>query len=43
MTKRTKRKASRSAVTGRFVKGTFAKNHPKTTVTETISSRKKKK
>ncbi len=25
---------SRSAVTGRYVSGAYAKNHPKTTVTE---------
>ena len=29
-------KASRSAVTGEFVKTSYAKSHPKTTVTETI-------
>ncbi len=32
----------RSAVTGRFVKKSRAKTHPKTTVTETVKKRKKK-
>ncbi len=37
------RKVSRSAVTGRFVKPSTAKRHPRTTVTETIKSPRKRK
>jgi hypothetical protein len=33
---------NRSAVTGRFVKGSYAKRHPNTTVTEKVKPRKKK-
>jgi hypothetical protein len=36
----TKVKVSRSAVTGKFVKPGYAKNHPKTTVTETVKKKK---
>lgn len=35
-------KACRSAVTGRFVKPSYAKAHPKTTVRETIKKNVKK-
>jgi hypothetical protein len=33
-------KVSRSAISGRFVKGGYAKRHPNTTVTETIKKKK---
>lgn len=33
-------KAARSANTGRFVKKSYAKAHPRTTVVETIKKRK---
>lgn len=36
------RRVHRSAVTGRFVKGGYAKKHPRTTVTETVKTPKKK-
>ena len=36
------RKAARSAVTGQFVKKSYATKHPKTTVVETIKNPKKK-
>jgi len=36
------RKVSRSAVTGRFVKKSTAKRHPRTTVTETVRTPRKK-
>ncbi len=36
------KKVVRSAVTGRFVKSGTAVKHPKTTVTETIKTLKKK-
>lgn len=39
MAKKT-RKAARSAITGRFVKKSYAKKHPKTTVVETIKKKK---
>jgi hypothetical protein len=35
------RKVCRSSVTGRFVSRSAAKRHPKTTVVETIKSRRK--
>lgn len=35
-----KHKAARSAITGRFVKKSYAKKHPKTTVVETIKKKK---
>ena len=38
-----KRKIARSAITGRFVKQSTAKRHPKTTVVETVKTSKKKK
>ena len=38
---RTTRKVARSAVTGRFVKKSTAKSNPRTTVVETIKTRKK--
>lgn len=34
---------ARSAITGRFVRKGTAKRHPKTTVVETVKSRKRKK
>jgi hypothetical protein len=34
-------KASRSAITGQFVKKSYAEKHPKTTVRETIKKKKK--
>lgn len=37
------RKVSRSAISGRFVKGSTAKRSPKTTVTETVKTSKGKK
>jgi hypothetical protein len=37
------RKITRSAVTGRIVKPSEAKKHPKTTVTETVKTPPKKK
>ena len=37
------RKAARSAVTGRFVKKSYAKRYPKTTVVETVKIGKPKK
>ena len=37
------RKVSRSAVTGRFVKRSTAKRNPRTTVTETVKTPKKRK
>lgn len=37
------RKVNRSAVTGRFVKSSTAKRHPRTTVTETVKSKKRRK
>ena len=37
------RKVSRSAVTGRFVKSSTAKRHPRTTVTQTVKNQKKRK
>ena len=37
------KKVVRSAVTGRFVKPSTAKSHPKTTVTETVRTSPKKK
>ena len=40
MTRKT-RKAARSAITGRFVKKSYAKKHSKTTVVETIKRKKK--
>lgn len=42
MAKGKTRKVSRSAVTGRFVKKRYAEKHPKTTVTETVKTPKKK-
>jgi hypothetical protein len=33
-------KIARSAVTGRYVKASYAKAHPKTTVTETVKKKK---
>ena len=36
-------KVSRSAVTGKFVKKSYAKSHPQTTVTETVKTVRKKK
>ena len=36
-----KRKVSRSAITGRFVKESTAKRNPRTTVTETVKTPKK--
>lgn len=33
----------RSAITGRFVKESYAKKHPKTTVKETINNKQNKK
>ena len=38
-----KRRVARSAVTGRFVKRSTAKKNPRTTVVETVPTRKKKK
>jgi len=38
-----KRKVVRSAITGKFVKKSKAKSNPKTTVTETVRTRKKKR
>lgn len=35
-------KVGRSAVTGKFVKKSTVKNHPRTTVTETMKRSKKK-
>jgi hypothetical protein len=35
----TKVNVNRSAVTGKFVKPSYAKNHPKTTVKETIKKK----
>lgn len=35
------RKVSRSAISGRFVKSSTAKRNPKTTVTETVKSKKR--
>lgn len=43
MPKVTKIKAARSAKTGRFVKKSYAKRYPKTTVVETIKRVYKKK
>ena len=37
------KKAHRSAITGRFVKESTAKRHPRTTVTETVRSTKRRK
>ncbi len=37
-----KRRVSRSAVTGRFVKPSTAKRHPRTTVTETVRTKRKR-
>ena len=39
------KKVGRSAITGKFVKASTVKSHPKTTVTQTVrtSSKKKKK
>lgn len=36
-----KRKVHRSAISGRFVKESTAKRNPRTTVTETVSKRRK--
>ena len=36
-------KVGRSAITGKFVKKGYVKKHPKTTVTETIKTGKKRK
>lgn len=36
------RKVSRSAISGRFVKPATAVRHPKTTVTQTVKTTKKK-
>ena len=36
-------KASRSAVTGKFVSDKYAKSHPKTTVRETVKNPTRKK
>jgi hypothetical protein len=36
------RKVSRSAITGRFVKPGTAKRHPRTTVTQTVRTPKKR-
>lgn len=33
-------KVNRSAITGRYVKASYAKAHPKTTVTETVKKKK---
>jgi len=35
----TKIRINRSAVTGKFVKPSYAKNHPKTTIKETIKKK----
>lgn len=35
------KKVARSAATGKFVKKSYAKSHPKTTVTETMPKKKK--
>jgi hypothetical protein len=37
------RSANRSAITGRFIKAGYAKQHPRTTVKERISTGKPKK
>lgn len=37
------RKATRSAITGRYVKPATGVRHPRTTVTETIKTPKKRK
>jgi hypothetical protein len=37
------RKISRSAISGKFVKPSTAKSHPKTTVTEIVKTPPKKK
>jgi hypothetical protein len=42
MSKPASRIGSRSAVTGRFVKSSYAKSHPNTTVNERIPLPKKK-
>lgn len=39
MAKKT-RKVARNAINGRFVKKSYAKKHPKTTVVETIKKKK---
>jgi hypothetical protein len=36
-----KGKSSRSAITGKYVTPSYAKTHPKTTVTETVKKGKK--
>ena len=33
-------KVNRSAITGKYVKASYAKAHPKTTVTETVKKKK---
>jgi hypothetical protein len=38
--KQTKTQVSRSAKTGKFVTKKYAKNHPSTTVTETVKKKK---
>jgi hypothetical protein len=38
----TARKVSRSAITGRFIKPGTAKRHPRTTVTQTVRTGKKR-
>jgi hypothetical protein len=40
--KRKTRKIHRSAITGRFVKSGYAKRYPKTTITQTIKTTRKK-
>jgi hypothetical protein len=35
----TKVRVTRSAVTGKFVKSSYGKNHPKTTVRETVKKK----
>jgi hypothetical protein len=37
------KKITRSAISGKFVKKSTAKSHPKTTVTETVKTPPKKK
>jgi len=37
------RKVHRSAITGRYVKKDYARRNPKTTVTETVPVKKKRK
>ena len=42
MARHTKKKIARSAITGKFVSLAYAKANPKTTVVETVNTKKKR-